>query len=194
MIVIGVGCGPGMITQEAAREVSRARRIYGSKRAVEMARDFIPPGCEVCGVGDYSRVRDLPEDSALLSTGDPMLAGLGFSGARVVPGISSMQVAFARLGLSMLHAAVVDAHGGGHADAAARAAEELKRGKIVFVIADPGLDVGGIAGRLEPGCRIAVCEDLGYGSERVETGTAAAPPGVRSGLFSLVVWRPEDGG
>jgi precorrin-6B methylase 1 len=30
MKIIGVGCGPGMLTEQAIREISRATIIYGS--------------------------------------------------------------------------------------------------------------------------------------------------------------------
>ena len=35
--------------------------------------------------------------------------------------------------------------------------------------------------------RVAVCEDLGYPSERVAEGTAEHPPVVQSRLFCVVV-------
>ena len=35
MKIIGVGCGPGMLTEQAIREISRARIIFGSHRSIE---------------------------------------------------------------------------------------------------------------------------------------------------------------
>lgn len=43
-----------------------------------------------------------------------------------------------------------------------------------------------LAGSLPPGTRVAVCEDLGYPSERVAEGTAEHPPVVQSRLFCVV--------
>jgi cobalt-precorrin-7 (C5)-methyltransferase len=189
MTIIGVGCGPGMLTQEAIQEISNSKLIYGSRRAIDIVREFIPPDCEVRGIDDYSKVSELPRDAVVLSTGDPMLAGLGFPGARVVPGVSSMQVAFARLGLPLARAAVVVAHGNGHDKASGDVVEELRRGKIVFIITDPGFDVKSLAKHLGPDCRIAICEDLGYVSERISIGTAVSPPEAQSRLFSIVAWR-----
>ncbi|MDI6896258.1 cobalt-precorrin-7 (C(5))-methyltransferase [Methanocella conradii] len=192
MIVVGVGCGPGMLTVEAIREIGKARRVYGSRRSIELAREYIPPGCEVVEVMDYSRLGELPDDAVVLSTGDPMLTGLGRYGSRVVPGISSMQVAFARLRLPLDKASIVDAHGRPREMAISETIGELERGKIVFIVADPAFDVKCLARNIRQrglDCMIAVCEELGYESERIEAGTATSPPEAKSRLFSVVVWR-----
>jgi cobalt-precorrin-7 (C5)-methyltransferase len=192
MKVIGVGCGPGMITLEAISEIVKAAKIYGSSRAIEMARAHIPGGCEVREIRDYKNLDTLPEDAVLLSTGDPMLAGLGTRGDRVIPGISSMQVAFARLGLPLDNAVVAVAHGKDYETAMREAAEGLAGGKTVFLIADPKFDVRQLGLYLtehDIACDIAVCEDLGYPGERIEIGTALVPPAARSGMFSLVLGR-----
>jgi cobalt-precorrin-7 (C5)-methyltransferase len=192
MKVVGVGCGPGMITPEAIDAIRNARQIYGSARAIEIAREHIPEGCEVEVIRDYGNIGALPGDAVLLSTGDPMLAGLGAHGARVIPGISSMQVAFARLGLPLDDAVVAVAHGKDHETAMRKAAEELARGRTVYLVADPKFDVGRLGSYLTGhgiGCDIAICEDLGYPGERIEIGTALSPPAAMSGLFSLVLGR-----
>ncbi len=181
-----MGCGPGMLTPEAARVIRGASLIYGSARAIELARDAIPPECEVHEITDYRGLRSLPAHAVVLSTGDPMLAGLGYLPGEVVPGISSLQVAFARLKVPLARAAVVSAHGKDHARAVADAREEVMRGKVVFLIADPAFDVGALAAALPPETRLAVCEDLGYPAERVAVGTGAEPPAPRGDLFVVV--------
>lgn len=192
MIVVGTGCGPGMVTQQAIEEIRKARRVYGSARAIELVREHIHEACEVREIKDYKKIRELPEDAVLLSTGDPMLAGLGGYGSKVVPGISSMQVAFARLRLTLSDAVVVTAHGRDHEEAVRTAAEEVARNRIVFLIADPGFDVDKLARHLADcglACEIVLCEELGYPAERIARGTVAEPPEVRSGMFSLVIGR-----
>jgi len=47
MKIVGVGAGPGMLTQEAARAIRMARLIYGSTRAIDLVREEIGPGCNV---------------------------------------------------------------------------------------------------------------------------------------------------
>ena len=115
-----------------------------------------------------------------------MLAGLGSLPGEVVPGISSLQVAFARLKIPLARAAVVSAHGKDHARAIAEAREEVARGKVVFLVADPAFDVGALAAALPPRTRLAVCENLGYPDERIAVGTAGEPPAPRGELFVVV--------
>jgi cobalt-precorrin-7 (C5)-methyltransferase len=190
MKVVGTGCGPGMITLEAIEAIGQARRIYGSARAIALVREHIHEACEVREINDYKKLAELPEDSVLLSTGDPMLAGLGGYGSVIIPGISSMQVAFARLRLPLSEAVVVTAHGRDHDEAVSMTAEEVARNRIVFLIADPWFDVKKLAGHLACcglACEIVLCEELGYPAERIAKGTVAAPPGAKSGMFSLVI-------
>jgi cobalt-precorrin-7 (C5)-methyltransferase len=187
MKIIGVGCGPGMLTEEAVAALRKAELVYGSERAIALARVHLPEGCEVRVITDYKRLKELPEHAVILSTGDPMLAGLGYLPGTVIPGISSMQVAASRLHIPLVRTAIVTAHGRDHKRAIADVLEEVLRGRIVFLIADPAFSIASLASALPPGTRIAVCEDLGYQNERIALGTAAAPPGVRGELFVAVV-------
>lgn len=190
MKIIGVGCGPGMMTEEAIGALSCARLIYGSRRAIDLAAAHIPQGCEVREITEYRALHSLPDDAFVLSTGDPMLAGLGYLGGEIIAGISSMQVAFARLGLSLARAVVVNAHGKDHVAAMNEAVFELRRGKIIFCIADPRFDITELGSRIDVAgivVRIAVCERLGYPDERITTGTPAAPPVAGDELFALVI-------
>ncbi|KAF5088530.1 Tetrapyrrole (Corrin/Porphyrin) Methylase [anaerobic digester metagenome] len=186
MKIVGVGCGPGLLTAEAARVIAGATLVYGSARAIALARDAIPPGSEVHEIEDYQSLRSLPAHAVVLSTGDPMLAGLGYLPGDVVPGISSLQVAFARLKVPLARAAVVSAHGKDHARAITEAREEVVRGKVVFLVADPAFDVGVLAAALPAETRLAVCEDLGYPAERIAVGTAAEFPAPLGELYVVV--------
>jgi cobalt-precorrin-7 (C5)-methyltransferase len=189
--VVGVGCAPGLLTEEAVRVLRGAKRVYGSRRAIDMARGALPRSCEVHEIRDYSSL-EIPDDAVLLSTGDPMLAGLGDRAGEVIPGISSLQLAFARLRLPLARVSVVDGHARDAPQAVAEAVEEVRRGKIVFLLPDPSFPLENLAGALrEAGipCTIALCEDLGYPAERIAKGTPDDPPAVRSRLFSLVIGR-----
>jgi len=189
--VVGVGCAPGLLTMEAIRVIRGAKRVYGSRRAIEIARGSLPRSCEVHEIRDYSSL-EIPDDAVLLSTGDPMLAGLGDRGGEVIPGISSLQLAFARLRLPLARVSVVDGHARPAPEAMAATVEEVRRGKIVFLLPDPSFPLETLAGTLKTegiACTIALCEDLGYPAERIATGTPESPPAVRSRLFSLVIGR-----
>ena len=190
MKIIGVGCGPGLITEQAMRELKTARNVYGSDRSIELARPYLPSSCRVKSIDDFKSLHRLPQDSMILSTGDPMLAGLGFLAGEVIPGISSLQLAASRLHLPLSRVSVVVAHGRGHEKGMADTVEELKRGKIVFLLADPKFDVGELYSRLQRlpiPMQVAVCEKLGYPDEKIAVGPIASPPGISAALYSLVI-------
>jgi cobalt-precorrin-7 (C5)-methyltransferase len=137
MKIIGVGCGPGLLTEQAIREISRATVIFGSDRAIALAKSHIPFDCTVKTIDDFKNLDKLAKDAIILSTGDPMLAGLGYLQGEVIPGISSLQVATARLHIPVSRVSVVVAHGKGHEKGMQDTIEEVQRGKIVFLLADP---------------------------------------------------------
>jgi cobalt-precorrin-7 (C5)-methyltransferase len=192
MKIVGVGCGPGLLTEQAAQVIRSARLIYGSSRAIDMVQKLIPSTCVVRSISDYRNLSELPENAVVLSTGDPMLAGLGYLPGEVVPGISSLQVATARLHLPLSRVAVIVAHGRGHDRAMQETIEELRRDKVVFLIADPRFDVNELYRRLgamgfSTILRIAVCENLGYPDEQILEGDLVAPPVPDADLYSLVI-------
>ncbi|SNQ59038.1 SAM-dependent methyltransferase [Candidatus Methanoperedens nitratireducens] len=74
MKIVGVGAGPDLLTQEAISAIGNATLIFGSRRAIELAKEHIK--CEAHEITDYS-LSSLPQDAVVLATGDPMLSGLG---------------------------------------------------------------------------------------------------------------------
>jgi cobalt-precorrin-7 (C5)-methyltransferase len=189
MKVVGVGCGPGMLTEEAIRAIRTATEIHGSRRAIDLARIHIPEGCRVVEIRDYGTLKDLPARAVVLSTGDPMLAGLGHIGGEVIPGISSLQVAAARLGIPLARIVVVDAHAKDRAEAVNRAAGEIQRGRVVFLLTDPEFDLNALAAALRKipcRIRIAVCDRLGYPDEKITAGTPEHPPSPGSSLSCIM--------
>ena len=191
MKIVGVGCGPGMLTEEAILRIAGAKTIYGSDRAIEIARPHIRNGCEVRTIDDFKSLHTLPPDVVVLSTGDPMLAGLGYLAGDVTPGVSSLQVAAARLHIPLSRISVVVAHGRGHEKGMQETLEEVQRGKIVYLLADPKFDVNELYRRLavlnSRPIRIAVCENLGYPEERITSGDIASLPIPSADLYSLVI-------
>jgi cobalt-precorrin-7 (C5)-methyltransferase len=177
MIIVGVGAGPQMLTAEAAQAIARARQIYGSKRAIDLVREHIAAGCSVRVIEDYKRLGDLSEDAVVLSTGDPMLSGLGYLKGRVIPGISSLQLACARLKISQLKVVPITVHGRSlDPDAIAF---ELRRGRCVFLLTDGGTDLEGLCRFLQSQGlhrEVAALSDLGYPEERIERANTACPP------------------
>ena len=190
MKIIGVGCGPGLLTEQAKKELKKAQSAYGSDRAIELARPFLPENCSVKSIDNYKKLPTLQDDAVILSTGDPMLAGLGYLKGDVVPGISSLQVAAARLRIPLSRVAIVVAHGHGHEQGMRDTIDEVRRGKIVFLLADPKFDVADIYSRLAAlslPLQVAVCENLAYPDERIILGDIASPPQPEADLYSLVI-------
>jgi len=187
MIIVGVGIGPGMMTQEAGKAIGRARLIYGSRRAIELAGEHISPGCRVVEIEDYKKLSSLPEDAVVLSTGDPMLSGLGYLPGRVIPGISSLQVACARLKISELNVVPISVHGRRMDPQAI--ARELEGMKTVFLLIDDRTDLEGLCRQLEEkGLKksVVALTDLGYPQEKIVRGSTASPPRA-TGLSCVLI-------
>jgi cobalt-precorrin-7 (C5)-methyltransferase len=179
-----------MLTEQAIREVSRATLIFGSDRAIKLATPYIPASCVVRTIDDFKNLSSIGGDAVILSTGDPMLAGLGYLSGEVIPGISSLQVAMARLHIPVSRVSVVVAHGKGHKKGIVDTIEEVKRGKIVFFLADPKFDVKELYAELSAlptKISIALCENLGYPEERILTRDIVSPPQPTEALYSLVI-------
>jgi cobalt-precorrin-7 (C5)-methyltransferase len=190
MKIVGVGCGPGMLTEEAIRVIGSATLVYGSDRAIGIARHYIGPSCTVKTIDDFKALHTLPADAVILSTGDPMLAGLGYLNGEVVPGISSLQVAAARLRIPLARIVPVVAHGTGHEQGMSDTIDEVKCRKIVFLLADPKFNTAELYGRLRSlgiPMKVAVCENLGYPDERITVDTLEFPPPVTSPRYSLMI-------
>lgn len=187
MKIVGVGAGPGMLTIEAAEAIKEARLIRGSRRAIELVREAIAPGCDVAEIENYRALRELPPEAVILSTGDPMLSGLGYLDGEVIPGISSMQVACARLKVSLLKVAPITVHGR-RMDPEPIVAE-LARGRSVFLLVDDATDLPGLCRLLEGrglSRDVAVLTDLGYPKEEIRRGSTRSPPPSK-GLASVMI-------
>jgi cobalt-precorrin-7 (C5)-methyltransferase len=179
VIIIGVGAGPKMLTEEAIDALQRAEIIYGSIRAIKLVRNHIRPNAIVKAIDDYKKLDELPENAIVLSTGDPMLSGLGYLPGKVIPGISSLQIACARLKISQIKVIPMTFHGRNMNPEAV--AFELRSGRCVFLLTDRDTDLAGLCDYLE--CQdlsseVAVFKDLGYPKERILRGCTAAPPNV----------------
>jgi len=119
-----------------------------------------------------------------------MLAGLGYLRGEVIPGISSLQVAAARLHIPLSRVAVVVAHGHGHEQECGTRSKKYKRKRIVFLLADPKFDVPELCRRLavlDIPLQVALCENLAYPDERIIVGDIASPPLPDAPLYSLVI-------
>ncbi len=181
--VVGVGICEGQITERAARIISGAEIVFGSAKAIELASKYIR--CKAVAMRSFSResyrrIEKIAEtrDVVVLSTGDPMVAGLGSKfAAEVEPGISSVQLALAKLREDLCEAVIINAH--------ARSADDeldLIERRNLLILADRSFDPSVFGSR-----RVAVIENI-CGNERVEVGRGVDVE-IRSDYAVVFVWR-----
>lgn len=114
--VVGVGLKRNHLTLEAINKIKGADIVYGSGRAIRIAKDFISCDYEILRefnqeiYGEIEK-RATENNIVVLSTGDPMILGLGrFFKGEIIPGISSVQVALSKLKVDLCETVVVNAH------------------------------------------------------------------------------------
>lgn len=190
MKIVGVGAAPNLLTEEAISAIQSAEIIFGSGRAIELAKEHIR--CEAHEITDYT-LGSLPANAVVLSTGDPMLSGLGKyarKGNEIIPGISSLQLACARLRLDIEQLSVITAHARDTGIVKKRLIRELRNGNNIFLLPDLSFGVNEIAAILSSlglSRQISVCERLGYPDERIATGTTENPPCAESDMYCVVI-------
>ena len=194
MIVVGVGVGPGMLTEIGIAAIQKASVVYGSGRALELAQAYIPKTTPVETLKDYKSIHLLPADAVILSTGDPMFSGLGkFAGEAdiVIPGISSFQVACARLKVNLTNFACVTAHGRKETESAKNELiQEIRLGKNIFLLPDEkfgAAEVCSVLRELDVCADVYSLEELGYPEEKIVKGDPHHPPVFDSELYGLMI-------
>ncbi len=190
MKIVGVGAGLNLLTQEAISAIENATLIFGSRRAIELAKEHIK--CEAHEITDYS-LNSLPQNAVVLATGDPMLSGLGKyakKGDEIIPGVSSLQLACSRLRLDVDSLSVITAHSRDIEKVKNRLIMELRNGKNVFLLPDSSFGVHEVAELLKSRSmftKLSICERLAYPDERISTGTTEEPPAAESNLYCIVI-------
>ena len=120
-----VGCGPGSLdylTPASLRAIEQAEVLVGAKRLLDLfaasPAERIVVSAEIGEVLDHIAVRADRQRIAVLVTGDPGLFSLakpvierfGRTRCRVIPGVSSVQTAFARIGVDWADARIISIH------------------------------------------------------------------------------------
>ena len=194
MKIVGVGASPNLLTEEAISAIENAQVIFGSKRALELAKEHIK--CKASILTDYT-LKMLPGNAVVLSTGDPMLSGLGKYAKpedKIIPGISSLQLACARLRLEIEDISVITAHSRDIEVVKKRLLSVLDYGRNVFLLPDSSFGVLELAEFLKNHGllrEIVVCQELGYSDEKIMTGTSEVPPSVDTDMYCLVITSNE---
>ena len=178
LTVIGLDGRPP--DREAQGLLGEAALVAGGERHLEMLG--VEPGRAAVLEGDLSgalsRIQETDGPVVVLASGDPGFFGIvrllgerfGRENLRVVPGVSSVALAFARAGLSWDDALTVSAHGRDPR----RAANVCRSHPKVAVLTSPDFGPAELAGKLcDLDRTFVVAERLGGPDERVSRGDAA---------------------
>ncbi len=171
--VVGAGICRGQITERGKEMLRKADIVYGSRRAFELI-DFELKEKRILGRFDNSVFEEIASEGrekevVVLSTGDPMVAGLGRKfgkmgvEVRIEPGISSVQLALAKLKVDLTEVVVVDCHA---RDFDSSTLDFFKY-RHLLILADRRFDLTKLGDR-----RVVVLENLCMEGETVREGFA----------------------
>ncbi len=181
-----VGCGPGgreYVTLAACGAVKQADVVVGSQRLLAMfdlagKRSAELPARSAEAIKVIGEQLEFGEVAVLVS-GDPglyslarsVLGSFGRDNCRVIPGISSVQAAFAAVGVDSSDVKVISAHG----RAPEETADQLASYPKLAVLAGTPEAMkwtASLADQLGPGYQVFICENLTLPDERVMKSTA----------------------
>jgi cobalt-precorrin-7 (C5)-methyltransferase len=180
--IIIIGCGPGSesyMTPVAEAAAQKADVLIVSQRLKDLfpkvAAERIDSGTDVAGIiATIASRRDAGWQVVLLATGDPGIASLaqpvirrfGRENCEVIPGISSVQVAFARLAIGWQDARIITAHS---RDPEVSATDLKKTDKIAILGGREGALrwIAELIPKLGEDRRVFLCEELTLPGERI---------------------------
>jgi precorrin-6B C5,15-methyltransferase / cobalt-precorrin-6B C5,C15-methyltransferase len=192
-----IGCDGRPLPPEATAALDDAVRVAGAPRHLDAADADLPPGAERVVIKRLDDALDEicggPGPVAVLASGDPGFFGivraLRARGLRptVIPAVSSVALAFARLGVDWDDALILSAHGREPRQVLAAALAHPK----VAILTGPGeAGPGGLGAELlSAGRKVYVAERLGSDEESV-TDLASQPAGDFSEPNVLVAFDP----
>ena len=200
IIVVGIGPGdPAYLLPKAQKIINNARILVGGRRALA---DYSHKGIRECAVGAdipgvLTFIRDglAADDVVVMVSGDPGYYSLldalrrtfPLDQIKVVPGISCLQLAFARLALPWHNARLLSFHG------RVPLPEELLRvpGGVLGMLTDGRNNSRTIAEQLigygwKEEDRMYICTRLSYPDEKITAttlGTASSAEGIGHGVI-----------
>ena len=202
--VIGMGVSPDDLTSRQRSIIEAADILVGGKR---LLAPFDHLTCrrrtvdrDLNGLGDFLH-QQMPDSTiVVLTSGDPLFYGigaflvgrLGAERVHILPNVSTVAAAFARLGEPWQDVRVVSLHGRNHTGELLR---HLAGGDTVAVYTDPTHGPVWLAGILEENgfsdVRMCVLERLGMQDERIVRITPAEAGTMTFSDLNLVVLKPD---
>lgn len=176
-----VGCGPGApkyLTEAGREAILNASVVAGSPRLLKLyaseTQTRIPVRTDIAGTleaisaqAEHGKVVVLVSgDPGLSSFARPVLNRFGIDACDVLPGISSVQLAFARLGLDWVDARIISAH----KELPKHRAADFESSPVVAILAGHRQArqwIADLAEAFGPKHSLVVCEDLSMPEERV---------------------------
>jgi precorrin-6Y C5,15-methyltransferase (decarboxylating) len=185
--VIGIGInGRASLLERPARLIGEAGLLVGGRRHLDEFPGAVGLKVPFRGLSEAaSSIRDFLKrgkgHAVVLATGDPLLFGIGSfilkefgkAAVEIIPGVSAVQEAFARIKEDMNGVKVLSAHGR-EADIDLLA-DEVAGGAKLALFTDKENNPARLSKELlergVPDLRAFVCEALGTGRERILEGT-----------------------
>ncbi len=202
-----VGCGPGAkkyLTGYAMQQIINAEVLIGSRRLLSL----FPDADTYVLSNNYklliTRIVSLSKKKkvVVLVSGDPgffsytklIVDKLGAEKCEVIPGISSVQLAFAKIGRTWNDACFMSLHG--RSGKLAAVVKKISDNDKVAVLTDNANNVKLIAKKLlETGVKerkIFVCENLSLENERIREFDVSSILKIRVSDLNVVIFLDED--
>lgn len=184
--IVGIGDdGAASLTEAARRRIHEADVVFGTRRALSLVEDG-PSDRRIIG-GDLAELVRILEELrpskriVLLTSGDPLFYGvarylsdrLGKDAFEVVPHVSTMQLAFARVMESWDEAYLTDLARHSLESVVERIRTAEKAGLFTTEHATPATVAKALLGEGIDYFRVFVCENLGARNEVVTQGSLA---------------------
>ncbi|MCL4368674.1 MAG: precorrin-6y C5,15-methyltransferase (decarboxylating) subunit CbiE [Actinobacteria bacterium] len=201
--IVGVGAeGPLSLTPQAREIIDRAEVLVGGKRLLAMfpgKGEQIVLGADPAAV--IERLAGEKRRVVALASGDPGFFGiarrlverLGKDNVEILPNVSSMQLAFARLKESWDDATSISVHGRPLDDLA----EQVQRQRKVAILTDNMNTPAALGRQLAKSAGddydAYLCENLGGAEEKVQRLTLEELTGAEADPLSIVVLIKKDG-
>lgn len=200
--VIGLGLGPQDITPHMAQLIEQAEVLAGGRRLLDWLPEHRAIRLELKGGLEawLEKVAEMAKDKrvVVLASGDPGFFGiaktmaerLGPENVSVVPNLSAMQAACARLNLPWGNASHVSLHADGE-NSWPRLWQAMAQSELVSIYTRPGAGPAEIGAELwqrgQENWRMHVLENLGAGGERISCHTPGEAAGLSFSSLSVVL-------
>ena len=205
-----VGCGPGskkFITGYAMQQIINAEVLIGSRRLLALFPDadadtYVLSNNYKLLITRIVSLSKKKKKVVVLVSGDPgffsysklIVDKLGVEKCEVIPGISSVQMAFAKIGRTWNDACFMSLHG--RSAKLASVVKKITDNEKVAVLTDNSNNVKLIAKKLlETGVKnrkIFVCENLSLEEERIREFDVSSIMRIRVSDLNVIIFLDED--